>query len=396
MKKKKAFLSIIIIGFISILNAINSYAISFNIDVIGPKKLGLDKTFQLRAEYWVGNDMMIDNDPSSLGERSREDVTEKVIWETSNASIAEVDEKGKITGKGKGKVTITATDKENEYVFGTIEIEIVDPNEVEEYKLEIKHPSNAPVFPGDEEEYLLDLINISNSIYSHIKYSIEDESIAKILYKAGSNTDDYIHITVKALKAGKTKLKAEVEFNGQTFTALYEISVSEQKNKLVIVKDNDEDVQEGMTVGQSVQLKAILEHDGTSTDVTKQVVWSSSNTYVAGVGKTNGKLIVYHDGKATITAEYKENGETVTKSIDIQVTSLPVQPADPKEEPKPDEPEPEKPEPNAPEPDPNDPTPTDKPIPDAGANTLFVIIVAMASIAALTVYIRYKIDDESE
>lgn len=396
MKKGKIFWSIITVGIISILNAVNSYAISFNMDIIGPKKVGIDKNFQLIAEFWVGNDVPIDGDPSTIGEVSREDVTENVIWKTSDANIAEVDEKGKLTGKSKGKVTITATDKENKFVEGLIEIEIVDPNEVEEYKLELKHPLNKPISVGEEGEYLLDHINMSDAIGSHIKYTIEDESIAKILYKMGSNEDDYIHITVQALKEGKTKLRAEVQFNGKNLTALYEISVSSQKNKLVILKDNDENLQEGMTVGQSVQLKAILEHDGTSTDVTKDVTWSSSNTYVAGVGKTNGKLIVYHDGQATITAEYKNNDDVVTKSIDIQVTSIPAKPADPKEEPKPEEPDPEEPEPNAPTPDPNDPTPTDKPIPDAGANTLFIIIVAMASIAALTVYIRYKIDDESE
>ena len=108
MKNKIIFL-VLIIFICLFVNFMNVYAISFNLDITGDKTVEIDKTIQLKAEYWVGNDMYIPDEPNGgIGELSREDVTNKSSWTSSNNNIAVVDSNGRVTGVSEGTVTITA------------------------------------------------------------------------------------------------------------------------------------------------------------------------------------------------------------------------------------------------------------------------------------------------
>ena len=120
MKNKIIFLSII--TFVCLLiNTINVQAISFNLDITGNNTVEINKSVQLKAEYWVGNDM------DNTGEISKENVTSKSTWTSSDSNIATVDKNGNVTGVSKGKATITAryTFENEEYREATYEITVV-------------------------------------------------------------------------------------------------------------------------------------------------------------------------------------------------------------------------------------------------------------------------------
>ena len=109
MKNKMFFLGIIVC-ILCIINSVNVYAILFELNITGDKTVEIDKTIQLKAEFRVGNDILIPDKPNGgIRECSREDVTNQSSWTSSNNDIAVVDNNGKVKGVAEGKTTITAT-----------------------------------------------------------------------------------------------------------------------------------------------------------------------------------------------------------------------------------------------------------------------------------------------
>lgn len=113
MKSKKSIL-LIAIAFIILMYSISTYAISFNLEINGENVVTINKSVQLKAQYWIGNDVYESDLPNGgIGEVSREDVTDKVSWISDNPDIAVVDSTGKVTGKSEGIARISVQYNDN-------------------------------------------------------------------------------------------------------------------------------------------------------------------------------------------------------------------------------------------------------------------------------------------
>ena len=114
---KRAISVVVAIIFMSMCCSIKSYAVSMNLDLSGDnitysnenhmyvcsKKVPVRGKMNIKAEYVISNDMWPD-----IGEKSREDVSSKCTWESTNENIAKVSN-GVIEGIAKGNAKITAT-----------------------------------------------------------------------------------------------------------------------------------------------------------------------------------------------------------------------------------------------------------------------------------------------
>ena len=127
----KGKVGLFVILILVLLIPINVKAISFNAQISGDNQVEVLKTIKLKMEYITSNDLWTDDDGTSVGEISRDDITENSVWSSSNTEIATVD-KGVVTGKKAGKVTITAVGKRSEDSSAfersaSYEIEVIEP-----------------------------------------------------------------------------------------------------------------------------------------------------------------------------------------------------------------------------------------------------------------------------
>lgn len=90
------------------------------------------RKLQLYALIEYGNDLIVDDDIDSLGMFVKESNLSNVTWQSSDSSIATVDEDGKVTGISEGKVTITASyiNNESKQEEATKEIQVITPPDI--------------------------------------------------------------------------------------------------------------------------------------------------------------------------------------------------------------------------------------------------------------------------
>ena len=331
MKNKMFFLVLII--FIGLLiNCMRVYAISFNLDISGDKAVEVDETIQLKAEYWVGNDIYIPDEPNGgIGEVSREDVTNKSSWTSSNNNIAVVDSNGKVTGISEGTVTITAKyNIENEdFRDATYEITVKSKSSSDFTGLRIVDKNLKPqpaLVLNKEHGFMINLYNIPDTEKGNIKVTIENEKVAKITgidlcnYEDGSGKGMIIANT-KFLSIGQFTITATLNYNGKTYSDSYTNEVAESKYTLTLSAKEYTNLPSTLEVGKQIQLTATLGHIGAVLfeDVTMNgVTWTSSDEKVATVDK--GLITAKGEGKVTITAKYTETDDSVTEKYEINIT----------------------------------------------------------------------------
>ena len=110
---KKLIVFIFVFAFVLFCKVSTVNAINFELEISGPNELNVGQSIQLKSEYWVAHDMPGPEAP--IGEISRENVTKKVTWKSSDPEIAIVDKTGKVTGKKSGVTTIRAKYKTGDY-----------------------------------------------------------------------------------------------------------------------------------------------------------------------------------------------------------------------------------------------------------------------------------------
>ena len=86
----------------------NNYSVHDKLTLEEKKEINVGESLQLYALMTYGNDVMIDNDPNSLGLFVDETNLEGITWTSNNANVAKVDNSGKVTGISEGTATISA------------------------------------------------------------------------------------------------------------------------------------------------------------------------------------------------------------------------------------------------------------------------------------------------
>ena len=316
-----------------------------------------------------------------------------VIWSSSNESVANVDNKGLVTGVGKGTAIITAKYLTNEGVIisDSVNIEVKDESSSSEeakIKFFLSIPEPAKVL-NKEYGFKLYLLNIPDTEKENINFTIENENIAKITGIDLCNWEDgsgkgIIIANAKFLALGKTSITATLNYNGKTYSDTFDFEVIESIYSLSLSVKDKTDLPSSLDVGDKIQLTVMLRINGGSVlpmDVTTQgVIYTSSNEKVVKVDE-KGLITAIGEGTATITAMYKVGDETISAKYDLKIIDS-TKPSEKPEEPKGSD----NPTKN------NDPTTSPTIIPKTGENHIIMMITGMIFTLAVSfvMYKRYK------
>ena len=223
-----------------------------------------------------------------------------VKWESSDASIVSVDQKGKITAKKAGNATITVTSElGNRSVTCSVIVEenVIPVSMVSLNKIELSLLEGA-------SEKLIAEIAPTNASNKNIDWKSSDETIA-IVDSEGK---------VTALKAGVALITVTARGSDKkdVCSILVEpkivavTGVTLNKKSLTIIK------------GESDYLTAeVIPSDATN----KEITWKSDNPEIASVD-SNGKIMAYEIGSTIITATTEDGGKKAQCEVNVEVISV--------------------------------------------------------------------------
>ncbi|WP_145325740.1 Ig-like domain-containing protein [Paenibacillus xylanexedens] len=224
------------------------------------------------------------------------DVTDLAEWTSSNEKVADV-LKGEITGYSAGSAKITAK-------YGTksvsvdVDVDLTSKLSVEKQSIffrlsETTKTANVVVtasYPNSSD------VNVTDQA----TWTSSNEKVATV-FKG----------QITAISAGSTTIKAT--YSGKTV----EIAVDVDTARYLDIKDVNDKLAMSVTGdNKSKTLVANAEYiDGSTEVVTSKATWTSSNADVVYV--SNGDLIAYKSGTATITVTY--GGKTAKFTVNVDV-----------------------------------------------------------------------------
>lgn len=214
-----------------------------------------------------------------------------IKWTTSNAKIATVDQKGKVTGKALGTVTITAATTDGSGEKATAQIRVVKA------VTSVTLNRTAVTTIVGKSFTLTATVRPSNATYKTVTWKSSDEKVAIV--------DSYGKVT--ALKEGTVTIKASAKDSSGKYAISYIIVQPRvPSNSVTILNQNLT-----MVVGETAVLQKAM-NPSTSTDSAK---WASDNKTVATV-TTSGTLTAKRPGIANITV-MTESGKTATTKVTV-------------------------------------------------------------------------------
>ncbi|MDO7906826.1 Ig-like domain-containing protein [Paenibacillus sp. JX-17] len=220
---------------------------------------------------------------------SKEDVTAKASWTSSNGNIAFVSDKGIITAHETGEATITAS-----YGGKTATVKVA-------VNVPVKMSLSAKSISLDVDKQMQ--INLIAEYEDGREENVSSQA------KWTSSSDKVVEVE-DGLLTGIAMGNATVttEFNGKKLTATVKVGIVDKLEASTKV------------LYLSVKDKAAITlttPDGTAggKDVTADAKWSSNTPDVAEVNK--GVVTAYSSGKATITADYGSQKVTIRVEVDI-------------------------------------------------------------------------------
>ncbi len=222
-----------------------------------------------------------------------DNATDKTVtWSSSDATIASVDQTGKVTAQKTGKATITAAAGEKS---ATCEVTVTTPVQsvsLDRTTLSLEEGQTttltATISPNDADE----------------------QTITWTTSNAGAAT--VTNGVVTAVAEGTAVIKASVGGKEASCT------VTVKKSVVAVTSVTLNKTTLPLTKGQSEKLMATVAPDN-ATD--KTVTWSSSDATIASVDQT-GKVTAVKSGKATITAAAGEKSATCEVTVTNPVTSV--------------------------------------------------------------------------
>lgn len=219
---------------------------------------------------------------------------QKVTWDSSDNSVAEVNEYGLVTAVKAGNATITATTVDGGKTATcdvTVEVRTIP---VATVTLDI---TSCEIVVGNIVT-LTATVTPDNATNKNVAWSSSDNSVATV--------EDGV---VTAVKPGTATITVRTEYAGKAATC--DVTV---KEKTIPVDDIKLDItSHEMTEGDAVTLTASIAPDNATN---KNVVWSSSDNSVVTVNDY-GYVYALTPGSATITVTTVDGGKTATCEITV-------------------------------------------------------------------------------
>ena len=223
----------------------------------------------------------------------------ELVWTTSDASVAIVDNTGKVTGVKKGTATITVKTKDGK-VKATVTVN-VEANEVEKItlssdKLSLKVGSTSKITATVTPE---------NATDKELVWTTSDASIATV--------DSTGKVT--GVKKGTVTITAKTKDGKVKATCTVNVEAIEVKS--ITLNPTEMSVK----VGTSSQITATVTPEN-ATD--KELIWETSNASVATVDST-GKVTGVKTGTAVVTAKTKDGKIKSICTVNITTDTIDVE-----------------------------------------------------------------------
>ncbi|MCK6077048.1 Ig-like domain-containing protein [Paenibacillus silvae] len=243
-------------------------------------KLAMSVTGDNRTKKLTANAEYID--------ASKEDVTSKATWTSSDAEIVYVSG-GELIAYKSGTATITAAYGGKTVKF-TVSVDVPDKYEMDKKKATV-------AVGGTTSAKVLALYGeTSKDVSEDATWSSSSEKIAEVDSKG----------VITGVATGKATITAKIE--GKTLTLPVEVGMA---------SDLEADVNFVVLSAKETQTVILTgtDGDGNTKDVTADATWKSSNARVADVKK--GVITGNSSGKANITAEYGSQKVTIQVEVDV-------------------------------------------------------------------------------
>lgn len=242
-----------------------------------------------------------------------DDATDKTItWDSSEKTVATVDENGLVTAVSPGETTITATAGEKS---ATCVVTVSDEEDLIA-TFTNKDSINRDIDLGKDTRFRLTVkMKDKNASVPEIVWTSDDPDVAEI--KSTDSTVKFPEAYVTAKKLGTAHITATAGTHSVTFNVKVEILAQK-----VTISCADTDLTKTVLVGRPLQLTATV----TPADTTQSnVVWASDTEKVATVDQT-GKVTLLSTGTVTISAKAGSKADYKTLKVvnlgqsDYQVT----------------------------------------------------------------------------
>lgn len=228
----------------------------------------------------------------------------KVRWETSDASVADVDDHGLVTSKAQGNVVIKAVAEDDPNVYAQIQIAVV-PVKVEGVALN----KATLILQNGSTKQIIPLVSPDDAANKSVMWSCEDSSIASVDaqgYVTGKNNGT-TRCTVTTVDGGYA---ASISVKVQE-SAIEASGIKLDQHTVWMKSDKFSSSPTGEDA--TVKLTATVQpEDATENDV----VWSSSNEDIATVNQL-GVVYAKAPGVVTITATTKDGRFKDKASVNI-------------------------------------------------------------------------------
>ena len=225
----------------------------------------------------------------------------KVIWSSSNSSVATVDDRGTVTAVAPGTATITAKSDDGGKTATcsvTVNSKVIS---VESVSLD---RTSAEITEG-ETITLTATVKPDNATNKKVTWSSSNEEIATV--KDG---------VVSAVKEGEAIITAKTEDGGKTASCSVVV-----KEKVYPVESIELDKTTAeITEGETLTLTATIKPENATN---KNVIWSSSNEEIATV--EDGVVTAIKEGEATITVKTEDGEKTATCAVKVNAKVYPVE-----------------------------------------------------------------------
>ncbi len=221
----------------------------------------------------------------------------KVIWSSSNTSVAIIEADGTIKALKTGTVTITAKSDDGGYK-STCKLTVNKKIDVTGVTLD----KSALTLKVGKSFQFLETVKPANASEKRVKWTSSDKSVATV-----SSTG-----VVKGVKAGYAVITATT-YDGN-YTAKCKVTVVQPVTGVKLSSSSLK-----VSLGKSKTLKATVSPSNASnTDVT----WSSSNTSVVTVSK--GVVTAKKAGSAVVTVKTADGGYTASCNVTVYVPVVDV------------------------------------------------------------------------
>ncbi|QOI49494.1 Ig-like domain-containing protein [Leptospira interrogans] len=248
-------------------------------------------------------------------DNSNRDISSSVIWNSSNSTIANIQNNGILETADTGIVTISAS---SENIIGSVKL-IVTPAALVSISVS---PTNSTVAKGLQENFKATGIFTDNSnsdITDQVTWDSSNTDILSI-----SNASDS-HGLASTLNQGNVKVTASIGgIQGST-----DFKVTQEVLTSIEVSPTRTSIAKGLT--QKFTAIGIFT-DNSKKDITDQVTWNSSSAIasVSNLDDNKGLGKAHAVGDTTITATLgKVSGNTWFTVVPAVLTSIQINPVNP-------------------------------------------------------------------